>query len=404
MSRLSKVQSFGIGAVPLLSPNVIGTNTIPLVDVTANLTGTTAGSGTSSFHFLNMNHRSRIRRCGGVTVKAATIAINDVDISTVTDVQVYVTRRMSTTYDVLLEGTVRASGNFVGQLTRNTISNVTFPTPITECRYGDYVRVSALGNIPAMFIRTSLKGTWYRISNATIANQGYDWEGTATPTSSFHVPVELYTDTGPHMSFDGNSLVGGSPSNRGYADPTAELSEQFVPVAAHLRTMTGNVLTYDIVSVAGSKVADQAARFDAYVRASYPRYLCAEYLTNDVGVTNKTDAFTSLTGMLDKCVTDGIKVILWLIPPSSFHDNTWHDIRDDWNSSLVSLQSSYSNLTTVSMDEYVGTFKSGGPVGNLRNIQTSLDAGDGVHFSKDGYVLIAKAIYDKVFRFGYRSM
>lgn len=348
--------------------------------------------------FITLGQKYRIRQNGTITRIRLYIGNSHyAPTSGVTGLYLKIWRKTGTnSYDL-----VGTSNNLAGSLVINSFNTFDLTLPITV-QEGDYYGWRQEGTgLPLQDIVESGTTSYYT-TNVEPATTGYSWESQASSGGvNYAVPIELYM-TAPQAVFIGDSIIAGHNANRSFLESTAT-TDLGSTIEYHFSELTG--YTYQNMGIGAQTTTQIAARFTADVINSHPRIVVIEGGTNDNllgGDSAKATFLSNWTAMLDAAQDSSSVttiVALKILPCSNITSgcsDAEQQVVDDWNSSLATLAAGYSKAIVVDASTYVGQFRTGGDAGNLWDIKTEYDSGDGVHYNSAGHAQIAQAIADSL--------
>lgn len=198
----------------------------------------------------------------------------------------------------------------------------------------------------------------------------------------------------PQLVCVGDSLTSGSITHNSTANVGLPPYTSFDLAASYpyqLGALRG--MSYQNMGTAGNTSTQIQARFAADVIALKPAAAIILAGTNDIsqGVAQAT-YLANMKAMLDACSDNAIVPIVISIPPSSATNNALAANRDGFNTALITLCRAYSDATYVDVTALLGTFRAGGTAGNLWDLQSQYNSGDGTHLNQAGYAVLAAAI------------
>ncbi|MDD5041979.1 MAG: DUF2341 domain-containing protein [Candidatus Peribacteraceae bacterium] len=335
--------------------------------------------GDSYRYFLTLGQRYRVRQNGTITQVEVYIA------DAATDFRIDIWRKNGTTYDLVGE-----SENLADSLSVGVINTVSLSTSISGVQEGDYYGYRLDGDGNPLYSRSGVSGvTMYYVTGSTPSATGYNWEAQAS-LAGVVVPIELYMQA-PQVVFIGDSIIAGHPNHYSFIETSATTN-----LASTIEKQFGDLTSYTYQNMGiGSQTTSQiAARFTTDVVDLKPRVAVVEGGVNDIGQGGAKSTFlANWTAMLDAAQDAGITMVILKILPWTNGTNSQMQTRDDWNASLASLASGYTNAVVVDASSYVGQYRPSGSGGNLWDIQTAYNA-DGVHFNQAGHGQIAQALAD----------
>ena len=141
-----------------------------------------------------------------------------------------------------------------------------------------------------------------------------------------------------------------------------------------------------------------ASRFASDAISLFPKLVIIDGGVNDIaGSVSTSTVVANYTTMLNSCQSNSVICGVLLILPWSNGTTSQMNTRDELNTLITNLVASYTTSSfIIDAGSYVGSYRSGGPDGNLWNIKTGNGDGSGVHFNSTGHTNIAQAIFDAV--------
>lgn len=351
---------------------------LPITSGTANWPGIV----NTEWHFLSLSNELRIRQAGIIDH----FSLNLDSITNITHFYIEIWRKNpDDTFNRLYQE------DFIASIATG-INNYT-PSTSWSVIEGDYIGYGYLAAPATRYImtKTPVGGTTYFVQGSAPTTPNYTW-----PNSSANaVVIKAYMQTAPQLVFIGDSLTAGYPANNSLiehsliSDITSTTSYQLSLLYPY---------TYQNMGIISQETTDLVARFTADVIDLHPRVVVLEGGINDIRHTpgqTKAQFLIDWTAMLDAAQANGIIPIVMLMYPGTSITNTQMQTRDDWNASLASLASTYTNAIIVNVDPYVGQFRAGGDPGNLWDYVPAYTA-EGLHLTLAGDAQIAQAIKDSL--------
>lgn len=175
------------------------------------------------------------------------------------------------------------------------------------------------------------------------------------------------------------------------ADPGFDFEGLFPP-----EERTGEGVTILNTAIGGNTITDIFRRFERDCTNYGPGVVIINGGTNDLyqGMTSKESYIAVWSKLLNDCEKKGIRAVVLGVVPSTYFSNSQMLDRDEWNAELKSITESHEGNIYVDPDPYVGAYRENGPEGNLWDIRPEYDKTDGLHFSDEGYIELARAILD----------
>lgn len=347
---------------------------LALADGAANL-----GGANPALYFIGNNNETRIRQTGmmrGVQFRTIT------KLAAVTAFYVQVWRKDGATWDLVGQ---REIWNRV----KAGLNTIYFDNPLAV-QVGDYLGFGIATPDSTYFLRATTgvgaASTYYVNAVPTAADYAWDTKTAAT----FVFPLKALGDP-PMVIGIGDSLMAGHHTHYSYI----ENSTTDVPTCQILYQLSAlNGWSYQNMGIGSQTTAQIAARITTDVVNLRPRYTILEGGVNDIALSVSQSTFiANYTTMLTACVNAGICPIVCLIAPWTNGTNANLQTRDTWNAALAALcAASYPTAIVVNLDTALGQNRAGGDPGNLWDIKTAYDEGDGVHYNTDGYTAWAAAI------------
>ena len=353
--------------------------------------GNWGSGGVASSDCCVIANNYRIRQSGTIVKAELWVA----SLTNVTAIYIKIWRKLGSTYWL-----VGVTENLLSKLIAGQTNLVTLDTPILNVLEDDFygVRIeSSSGSSGVLTCNTAQSFGQRYVTNQLPAAANYDWE-IKTAQSGNLLPIKLYMQA-PHRVWIGDSLTSGHYNHEAYLMVSVLMSRTSGTIPSMYARMVGdNDYTYQNMGWTGNTSTQLAARFDSDVVAIKPREVSIMVGTNDIlGGIDQATALANITAMLDKCVANNIRVDLLSIPPANGWTAAQSRDRDSRNVAEANLiASSYYNygFRYISLDRYLGQYKAGGDAGNLWDLKTSCNQGDGVHLSIHGNYLIANAVAD----------
>jgi lysophospholipase L1-like esterase len=366
-----------IGEVP--APNAVevpgsGYETIP--------TGTADLGDQITQAYLNMANHTRIRQRGTVTKASFYLASKPAQL---TAFYFYIWRRNGGTYDLV------SRQDILTLISGGSVNTITLPTPVDVIE-GDYTGFGyAASSATPFFLKTiaattdTYDGLYVMASTPSLTT---NWE--AQTHAAIYVPVHVTMDEAPLIAAWGDSLTAGYGSFMGYIDPqtSAIPNSQNVSIIAQLGQKIG--VSIQNFGYSGQVLDQIRTRMTADLPEIQPVFALLNGGNNDGGATSAT-IISRWDNMLAACVAGGAIPIIVPILPSSAKDNGIMTVFDTVNAHLASVASTYGAIYCGSVFAAVGEFRSGGPTGNLWNIQAIYQY-DTNHYNTLGNGAIADAI------------
>lgn len=301
---------------------------------------------------------------------------------------------------------VGMSDNLSPQINSGTgTRSLILQSPIVGCQEGDYYGYSmTTGSATPFFAFTSFVEWSYTVTQAvaTPPAQPFAWQSQFVTSQIMTTLGYVFTGM-PQFVTIGDGYLSGYPNHYTLAEGTN--SNPFVPsltAAYKLGQRWGNGL-YQNVAREGDIATDIANRIYPDVIWQTNTTLTASlfYCIVCVGIGDlqKGSAFqtmdqawrTTWTALLD----NGWRVIQCLIPPWTSGTTTQMQTRDSWNTSMTTLRNStYPSVILVDTSPYLGQFRTGGPTGNLWDIKSAYNNGDGLHLNAAGQTALSDALYN----------
>ena len=380
----------------LAYPVIPGNSTTAVVapyDTPVSGTGNIGISTTGYREYFTYANKYRIRQTGTVT----RVRFYVDSPANVTGLYIKIWRYDSVSGGFDLVGT---SNDISGSLTASGFNTIDLSSPITGVQAGDYFgfRIEASGGGTATpFVDHSFSNaTMYYTQNSAASASDFNWVGQSVAGTSRAVPIQLYM-TAPQVVFIGDSLVAGHRLFNSYleasvaGEPSGTIPTQFAATTSY---------SYQNMGIGGQSSTSIKNRFSADVVNASPRMVVvvnagANDNVQTGGASAKTTFLNNWTTMLNLAQANNITfVAIPIMPETSFFTNADNVVIDDWNASLRTLISSYSNATYIDGASYIGQFRSGGSAGNLWDLNPSYADSDGAHLNSTGYGVLAQAIVD----------
>ncbi len=349
-------------------------------------------SGVNNQYGLDTGKQSRVRQNGYINAVQFAIA----NANKVNRFNVCIWRRNDDTGKYNL---VAKSNNLTPDITTSGIQNIFLSTPL-YAHEGDYIGWEANSVDTTNLIMTSkvpagttdAKIHWGTARTFSVGDE-YDFVNSST----YHVSNKTYrlnifmstVDT----AFIGDSVVSGRPVHTSYVDPAAYYNP-WSSMSYWWGLYSGR--TYQNLGWRGQTTAEIKNRFYADAIALHPSNVFIQGGLNDwVYSINKTTTLSNLCWMVNETVANGSHAYLCEIPPSTGSGNAinWADWQ--WiNNQLKTIYANNSSVTLIPIRNYVGQKYASGPAGNLWEINTAYDGGDGLHYNIVGYQKFASVIYN----------
>jgi lysophospholipase L1-like esterase len=133
------------------------------------------------------------------------------------------------------------------------------------------------------------------------------------------------------------------------------------------------------------------SRFAADVTAANPKIVIIEGGVNDIfGAFSAATTIANMQTMVSAAQAANILPIILTVNPWTGMNTTQSTTRDTINAALLAMAS--ASCVVINQDPILGVFRTGGPAGNLWNVNPLYDSGDGGHLNAAGYARVAGAI------------
>lgn len=266
-----------------------------------------------------------------------------------------------------------------------------FDTPLAV-EFGDYIafRIVSNGTI-ADFLpsRTGILGI-EEITGAPTTTTDLDWRSEGTAISN-RLSINAYTTgNAPALISIGDSLSEGNP---GWQSFEFDVGENDVILSNWIGTV-GNSLGVNFANFGkgGDTVEDVIDDELDDAMAKNPHTIILFVGVNDANSSVTKASFESdLASLLQTLETAGINAMVIGQSPASTLSNSVMALYDTYDFEGVATN---NGATYIDIRPTVGEFRSGGAAGNLWDIKSEYDSGDGLHYSSAGYQAIAGVVYD----------
>ena len=336
---------------------------------------------------LNYGEQYRIRQNGSITEIEA--CVTGSSLPTTFYVQIW-RSDYATNPSFTLVG---QSDNIASSLVLNQLTTVSLASPITGVHEGDYYACYVAGG-SGLYVATG-QGAVTLYSTTSQPGSPYSWLSSATAAlGSAQRSVELFMNT-TNTVFIGDSIIAGYPYSSLIENPPVTSQTTTAQLAGTIADQYGvdSSFTFQNMGWSGQTTAQILSRFSTDAVNLHPNWILLEGGVNDVrGGLSQATIVANWTAMLNAASSAGISVGMLLILPATSLSNAQCTEVDSTNAALVTLAASYPNVVVVDARPLVGTFRSGGPAGNLWNQQTQYDYDD-LHYNSAGSGVIAGAIY-----------
>lgn len=386
--------------------NVAPATAFTVAGGTANFGAT---SGTSR-EWVQLGHDFRIRQHvpEGGTIARARISVPS--LTGLTSLKLSIWRYNGASWDL-----VGRSDNMVSQLSAGATNTVTFASPITGVKEGDFYGFQALSSgFTVQNFRAQTNGfsspapSIYFVDGSTPASTNFAWTS-QTLVASNAVVCDLQM-AAPVAVFLGDSIAAGHGNN--------SLVEHYSFIEATDITNPTNAWPYRVASamgwsyqnlgIGGNKLYDPARASDPFnlgvgdrlqrdVLNLAPRYAVFHIGRNDVtGSTTLAQYTNTWQGILSTLVASNITPVVNLMFSGDDLSAANLPLIDTYNSALASLVSNSFSSTVIlaPTKPFVNAYSPAYP-GVLTNLyalkQHLKPAGDNIHLSPQGYARLAAA-------------
>jgi len=379
----------------------------------APATAYTAGSGSANFgptsgtsrEFIQLGQDFRIRQNG--TILGARLYLPNK--TAVTSFRIGVWRYNGSTYDL-----VGRSEDVTAQITAAATSTITFASPITDGREGDYYGIQILsGAFSTQNFYTLTTGfqsttpTIYYVDGSTPTSTNYAWASQTAATSRAFV-CELLMRA-PIAVFIGDSIAAGH-GNNGNVEHYSFLEAS---TATHISNSWPNRVaaslgwTYQNMGIGGNKLYDPARASDVFnlgvsnrltrdVLNLAPKYAFFNIGRNDItGSTTQTQFTNAWRVIFDACIAANVTPVVNYMFSGDDLSSGNLALLDTYNTALGTLiANSYSSTVLAAVTKpYMNTYNPSYPavLTNLYAFKPEVDCGDNIHPSPLGYGRLADA-------------
>lgn len=302
---------------------------------------------------------------------------------------------------------VGASDDFYARITQNSLNTITFRTPITNIREGDYYSIfyNQSGTPAAnsvFFVSSTSSATYDVVStvyfiNGQAGTTGVNWRNApafSTALSGYGVPIQPFGPP-PVIIHIGDSLTCGVEASYGTIHNAAGAAFPYDHASTYQRVaFNKHNLPYQNMGISGNTSASLVARFTTDVLAKKPQVCVIWIGRNDIdtGVAVAT-ATTNITSLVSQCINAGIRPVL--ISPLS--DSTMVTLKcqnmDLLNTNLAAIPATYPACIYIDARPTMMVFRAGGDVGNLWDHIVAYNASaDPVHFNIAGFAALGNLV------------
>ena len=343
-------------------------------------------SGGLPTEFLTYNNQHRVRQTGEIsTFRVYTGDAPD-------EFQLRIWRQdESGNFDM-----VGTSVDVADQLAGAGVHTVTLETPISV-QEGDFVGYYALtGNDYVFHAKTDGTGRRSYLVRQHLEDGVEDFDFIAESSHNYaaDMAIELYTDTPPEFVFVGDSLLGGRLDHSSFVSETI-LTNVEATVEYKFAELSG--ATYQNMAGGSETAAGLRARFVEDVVDLGPEAVVVLVGVNDVHLlVPESEYIADMRWMLDTAEANGITPYVFKILPWTAGTPEKMANWESFNAAIESLVAEYEGAVLIDATEELGQEDPEGPVGNLWDLKTEYDSGNGVHINEAARAVLAQLLYEAV--------
>ncbi|KAF5427477.1 MAG: Lysophospholipase L1 [Candidatus Methanomarinus sp.] len=333
--------------------------------------------------FIQVNNNDRIRQNGDISKIKFDVA------NTSNLMEFYFTiwrKNVNGGYD-----RIAITDNLNGDIS-DGINEIELSVPISGVQEGDYYGYRIKTSGPALYVDTNEVRLTYFVNNSASPIENFDWEGCIDWRPYIFV-IEPYMDD-PHMIFIGDSIIVGIPQHLSFLHENCSTD-----IPSTIEYQWSNKVDdqiYQNMGYGGHGTPELRNRFDKDVVQLNPEFVLIEGGIIDIRRSGDRSGviINNWRAMIEEAYNNDITPVIMLILPCTNISDLRSGRVDIINEQLITMAAEYSPSIVVDARSYVGIHRSGGDGGNLWDINSDYDSGDGLHFNSAGNERIAQAIKD----------
>lgn len=289
---------------------------------------------------------------------------------------------------------VGTSADVADQLSTAGVHTISLEAPI-EVREGDFIGYYALtGNDYIFHAKTDGTDRRSYLVRQHLADGMQDFDFIAQSSNNYaaDMAIEVFTETPPQFVFVGDSLLGGRLDHYSFISGPI-LTNIEATVEYKFAELAG--VTYQNMAGGSETAAGLRARFVEDVVDLNPEAVVMLVGVNDVHLlVPESEYIADMRWMLDTAEANGITPYVFKILPWTSGTPEKMANWESFNASLESLVAEYESAVLLDATEELGQEDPAGPAGNLWDIKTEYDSGNGVHINEAARAVLAQLLFE----------